>query len=173
MSGFLQALPVTLGFEGGYVVDQGGPTYQGVTQKAYDKYRTKHGHPKRDVREIAESERDHLYYEGYWIAARCDALPWPLSMVHFDHAVNAGPARAITSLQIAIDAEPDGRWGPETKKRLGLESHDLNGLMERMLWARVEHYHRLAFNHPTAYRDDLTGWLGRVIRLRKKALELW
>lgn len=172
MSGFLQALPVTLEYEGAYTVDQGGPTYQGVTQNAYDAYRTKHGKPWRSVREMEEDERDHLYYEGYWVAAKCDRLPWPLSMVHFDHSVNAGPARAIKTLQTAVGAQADGVWGPETQERIGLESHDLPGLMDRMLWARVDHFCNLAYTHPK-YRDDFLGWIRRVVKLRKKAVELW
>lgn len=173
MSGFLQALPVTLAFEGGYTVDTGGPTHQGVTQDTYDAYRRQHEQPLRPVKEMAEDERDHIYYAQYWLPAKCDKLPWPLAMVHFDHAVNAGVHQAIKTLQHAIDAKPDGWWGPETQERLGLEKHDLNALMEKMLWARLEHYAHLVLMHPKPYRKYLEGWMWRVIKLRRKALETW
>lgn len=173
MSGFLRALPVVLEYEGGFTVDTGGPTYQGVTQDSYDAYRKRHGKPLRDVREMEGEERDHLYYDGYWVAAKCDKLPWPLSFVHFDHAVNAGVSQAIKTLQIAIEAKPDGVWGPKTQERLGLSSHNEHILMDAMLFARLAHYHHLALTHPKPYGKYLNGWLGRVLKLRKKALEMW
>lgn len=173
MAGFLQALPVVLGFEGGFTHDIGGDTYQGVTQKVYDVYRDKQNQPRRPVKEMAEDERDHLYFDGYWLAAKCEKLPWPLSLVHFDHAVNAGPVQAIRSLQLAVGADNDGVWGKETDDRLAPQRAEPHILMDSMLFARLEHYYVLAFMHPNDYGPYLKGWLGRVIKLRKKAWELW
>lgn len=173
MAGFLNALPVTLGFEGGFTHDTGGDTYQGVTQAVYDAYREEQKQKHRPVREMEEAERDHIYFDRYWLAAKCEKLPWPLSMVQFDCAVNTGVKRAIQVLQQAIGADMDGVWGKQTEERLALERGDPHTLMDSMLFARLEFYHTLAFMHPTTYAKYLDGWLSRVIKLRKKAWELW
>lgn len=173
MAGFAQALPVILEFEGGFTHDTGGDTYQGVTQRVYDDYRKGLNQPTRPVRQMAEDERDHIYHARYWMPAQCERLPWPLSLVHFDLAVNGGVERAIKTLQFAVRATPDGAWGPETTERVGKESHDLHSLMDALLFARTEFYYTLVLQKPSTYREYFHGWIGRVIKLRKKAIALW
>lgn len=170
MSGFLEALPITLELEGAYTVDQGGPTYQGVTQSTYDYYRAADNLPRRDVREMEPAERDHIYHAGYWVAAHCDALPWPASLVHFDHAVNSGPARAIKTLQFAVGALPDGEWGPQTQARCELACQDPRFLAARLLFARLDYLHALVRVNPARHKASLSGWLGRVVRLSRKVV---
>lgn len=171
MSGFFQALPVTLDFEGGYTVDSGGPTYQGVTQRAYDEWRKEQGLPHRPVKQMEQDERDAIYYSGYWVAAKCDKLPWPLSMIHFDCAVNTGVKRAIEILQDAVGADSDGDWGPQTQEKVGVALVSDVSLFNEMLWARADFYYALGQN--PIYKPYLVGWLRRVLRLRRKARELW
>lgn len=168
MSGFVQAMEWLLPTEGGYTVDQGGPTYQGVTQTNYDVYRDRSAKPRRDVRLMEPNERDHLYFESYWLAAKCDALPWPLSLVHFDVSVNSGPVQAIRLLQRAIGAEADGQWGPETKAKAqeAIGSDEWSAL-NNMLWERAALFTDLAQKpqHKASYR----GWMVRLLRLRERA----
>lgn len=170
MSGFFQALPFTLEQEGGFTHDTGGDTYQGITQQTYNEWRKDQALPSRPVKEMEDDERDAIYY-GYWVGAKCDKLPWPLSMVHFDCAVNTGVKRAIEILQDAVGAKSDGDWGPRTQERVGVALANDVSLFNEMLWARADFYYALGQN-PT-YKPYLVGWLRRVLRLRRKARELW
>lgn len=173
MSGFREALPFTLHEEGGYVVDTGGPTMAGVTQDTFTSWLGEHGQPIRPVSAITPEERDAIYHSRYWVAAHCDALPWPMSMVHFDCAVNAGVGKAVAIIQAATGATADGVWGPETTERVNRAMHDPEGLMERMLWGRVQHYYELASKNGPKYGRYLVGWIGRTIRLRRRAWDAW
>ena len=58
-SNFERALAVVLRFEGGWSNhprDPGGATMKGVTQKVYDRWRSKRGEPTQSVRTITEVE---------------------------------------------------------------------------------------------------------------------
>ena len=117
MSNFLRALPIILQSEGGYVnhpADPGGATNQGVTQRVYDAWRSNGGQQKRSVREITPEEVEAIYREQYWDQAKCDKMPWPLSLMHFDAAVNHGVTRANKLLQKALGVTADGVIGNVT-----------------------------------------------------------
>jgi lysozyme family protein len=104
---FLRYYPTLMRFEGGYVhheLDPGGATNQGVTQRVYDAYRTKHGHPLRPVRQLEADEAHTIYAASYWTPAGCDALPWPLNAVVFDTAVHSGVTKARSLLTRTQDA---------------------------------------------------------------------
>jgi len=167
VSGFAQALPMVLTFEGGYVddpVDRGGATNFGVTQAAYDRYRTSIGQPTQPVKEITDAEVAAIYERDYWRASHCDSLPWPASLAHFDAAVNHGPLRAAYMLQEALGVAADGKVGPKTLAAVA--SIDPRVLMERLLWIRVRFYQSISAGDQIKF---LRGWLARVLELRKVA----
>ena len=164
MPGFAQALPVILRAEGGYVddpVDRGGATNFGVTQKTYDAYRIKKRLGKVSVRGITTEEVGSVYHVRYWLKGKCDALPWPASMAHFDSCVNHGPRNAAKLLQRAVGAVPDGKIGPRTLAAVVKTS----GLANTLLWGRVRYYLKIVKVRPSQIRF-LRGWLLRVLHLR-------
>ena len=55
-----------------------------------------------------------IYRRSYWDAARCEQLPAPVRLIHFDSAVNSGVGRAARWLQTAAGVTPDGAIGPIT-----------------------------------------------------------
>lgn len=163
MSGFSNALPVILGFEGGvsdHPRDAGGLTNHGITQATYDRYRDAQKQPRRPVTEITRDEVHHLYHTMYWLAAKCDTLPWPLSMGHFDCAVNSGVAGAWRIMQRALGVEPDGRPGPRTMNKL--QTTDPENLLWRWLEARTDFYVTIVRNDPRQL-VFLRGWLNKRI----------
>jgi lysozyme family protein len=97
MYDFAHALRITLAFEGGKVddpADPGGRTAFGITQTTLDAWRSYRGEDKGDVWTIGPDEVAAIYETQYWKAAGCENLSWPLSLVHFDSAVNSGGGRA-------------------------------------------------------------------------------
>lgn len=114
---FDTALAQTLGFEGGisdHAADKGGLTKWGVTQRAYDAWRTTTGQPPQAVTNMSVAEMRAIYIDAYWMPTRCDELPEALADCVFDMAVNSGPRAAIKALQRALKVSDDGVIGPQT-----------------------------------------------------------
>lgn len=167
MSGYLQALPFTLGVEGGFSDeehDRGGATNYGVTQKVYDAYRLSVGKPRQDVRKITVAEVEHIYMRDYWLPGHCDALPWPASRAHFDACVNHGVRAAIKILQRAVGVTDDGDFGPKTQAAVDAAA----SLTDDLLWMRLSYYSAIVAKDKTQLKF-LRGWLNRTIQLRRAA----
>lgn len=165
MSGFREALPFVLRMEGGYVHDpddRGGATNKGVTQGTYDAWLESVGQPSRSVRELTDDEVEAIYHGRYWVEAKCDALPWPVSAAHFDAAVNHGVGRAKRMLQEALGVTADGIVGPVTLAAAA--AADPAELMNGMLWIRVDFYYRISRGNQLKF---LRGWLRRLLHLRR------
>lgn len=168
MTDFERALGIILRFEGGKVddpQDPGGRTAYGITQRTYDSYRDGHSLPRRDVWLIEPGEYEQIYRQMYWLAAHCDGLPWPLSLIHFDEAVNAGVSRAILLLQKSVGAATDGVWGPATAAA-ARAAGDVGAY--RYLLLRVFYYNSLDVGHPELTKFLTGGWLGRIESLYKE-----
>jgi len=165
VSGFVQALPVILRFEGGFVddpIDRGGATNKGITQRTFDAWRVKNRLGKVSVRDITTEEVKDIYYRAYWLAGKCDALPWPASLAHFDASVNHGLRNAAKLLQRAVGATPDGRIGPQTLA--SVNATPTYKLVDKLLWGRVRFYLKIVKRRPEQIKF-LRGWLTRVLHL--------
>lgn len=139
---FEKALETTLVYEGGYVnhpKDPGGATMKGVTQRVYDRYRDKHGHVRRDVRYIDDTELRAIYKIQYWDLVNGDQLPSGVDMVVFDYAVNSGATRAARALQQVCGVRIDGNIGLSTitaMKDIGAEEVVNKVCDERLAFVR-------------------------------------
>jgi lysozyme family protein len=88
VSDFDRALPIVLRFEGGYVdhpSDPGGETKFGISKRSY---------PHLDIKALTKEQAGDIYHRDYWTPLKCDALPWPLNLFHFDAGVNHGKVQA-------------------------------------------------------------------------------
>jgi len=143
VSRFEEAMSWLGPIEGGvsnHKADKGGLTKWGVTQGTYDGWRRKRGLPELTVIGMTRYEKEQIYLEEYWQAAGCDDLPWPLALVHFDAAVNHGPARARKFI-----VESAGNW----RRYIGL---------------REAFYVYLTKTKPSQLAF-LSGWMNRMKRL--------
>ena len=162
---FMASLPFILHWEGGFVDnpnDHGGRTNKGVTQRVFNAWRTSQGVAQQDVKQISDQEVASIYYERYWLTAKCDALRRKLDLAAFDTAVNMGPNRAIKILQEAVGSEPDGSFGPNTKA--ACDSCDIGDAMTNYCDIREGIYKTLATRPGQA--QFLKGWLNRLNALR-------
>jgi len=97
-----KALAFVLKWEGGYVnnpSDTGGATNKGVTQRVYDTYRQHKKLAKQSVKLITNTEVSDIYYNEYWLTAKCDTLSKQVAVVAFDTAVNMGVGRVAEFLK--------------------------------------------------------------------------
>jgi len=162
---FTAALPFVLRWEGGFVDDpddHGGRTNKGVTQRVFSAWRANQGMAQQDVKQISDQEVASIYFNNYWLTAKCDALRSKLDLAAFDTAVNMGPNRAIKILQQAVGSEPDGKFGPNTEA--ACDSCDIGEAMINYCDVREGIYRTLAAN--PGQDKFLKGWLNRLNALR-------
>ncbi len=142
--------------------DHGGRTNKGVTQSVYHAWRAEQGLPQRDVQRIDDQEVAAIYYERYWLVAKCNELRRKLDLAEFDTAVNMGPNRAIKILQEAVGCDADGMFGEKTKT--ASDSCDLGEAMIKYCDIREGLYRRYATR--PGQGKFLKGWLNRLNALR-------
>lgn len=102
-----RALAFTLRWEGKFSEDQNDPgnwtggrvgvgafkgTKFGISAAAY---------PDLDIANLTLQDAGRIYDRDYWELSGADALQWPLSLAHFDTAVNMGVGRAGSLLSMA------------------------------------------------------------------------
>ena len=159
MQNFPACIEHVLAAEGGLVhhpKDPGGVTQFGISQRSY---------PNLNIRELTPDDAKALYQRDYWAPIQGEDLPAGLDLVVLDHAVNAGPARAVRILQHLVGAPEDGRMGPVTLAGVALADPD--DLISQFSELRLEYYRDLA-----SWRVFGAGWTRRVQRIRRAALAM-
>jgi lysozyme family protein len=139
--------------EGGYADlagDPGGATKCGITDLMWQSWRTSYGLSPKPLQAATEDDVWAFYWDMYWCPFHCQGVPWPLSAVYLQCAVNLDPGSAIKCLQIGVMARPvDGIFGPETQHRASVMP--LNHAILQLLAAQSAFY---AF-HPERYESGL------------------
>ena len=173
MDELTQSLDWLLEEEGGFSnhpSDRGGATMYGVTQTTYNAFRKKKGKSQQPVKNITKEEAYTLYEEEYWRAASCHLLPWPISYLTFDAAVNSGVKRAVQWTQAGIGVTADSIVGPGTvaAAKKVLEEGDTGRLLG-IVDARTVFLARLVSSKPSQ-AAFLLGWWRRTQRILVRAL---
>ena len=111
MTHFEKAHQFTARWEGGYVnhsSDPGGETNLGVTKRVWVAWCKERGLPFKAMRALTMADVLPLYEARYWPAAT--GLPWPLSGVAYDIAVNHGPGNLQKMLaKVPASGSPSAR----------------------------------------------------------------
>lgn len=160
MPGFAQAVLIVLDAEKGLADvkgDRGGRTNFGITSDVWRLYRDQLGKAGQPVDNCTVEDATFILHQGYWVRGKCDGLPWPLSLVHFDSMVQHGQAPRL--LQRTLGVPEDGMIGPGTLAAAA--SGDPVKLAENLIWNRVDYYRSL----PDDQFDD--GWMARLSTLRR------
>jgi len=164
---FTRALDIVLSHEGGYAnhpQDPGGRTNLGVTQRVWEQWTGKPA-TEAEMRSLTRELVAPLYRKNYWEAVRGDALPAAVALCAFDFAVNAGPSRAIRTLQRAAGVPEDGKLGPVTLAAV-------NNWGAATLAKRFQEQRRAFYRSLPTFPTFGKGWLRRVDEVEKAALEL-
>lgn len=155
--------------EGGYTVDQGGPTMMGITWRDNKDLLKDLGYTKDTLKNLSKQDANKIYKQRYYLEPGLDKLPGDLQYYAFDFAVNSGPQRAIKNLQKIVGTTPDGRLGPETLKKVN-DYVKLNGseaLKREYIGSRANFMKQLAKDSPEVHGKSLKGWLNRISALEK------
>jgi len=162
---FKKALDFTLKWEGGFVNhpnDYGGATNKGITQEKYDIYRHDKNLEQQSVGKLNDEEMKEIYLKYYWEKAKCDRMKEPLSLVHFDTAVNFGVEGATEFLQEALNVKVDRDWGTQTEKAFTTQNH--YDLAETICYGRLS-YRDLRVMEDSTQGVFHKGWINRDIDL--------
>ncbi|MBN8550173.1 MAG: peptidoglycan-binding protein [Deltaproteobacteria bacterium] len=162
---FETALAIVLKAEGGLSSDPqdrgnrgGNVTMQGVTQRVYDEFRALHKTPLRSVAHITPQEVKQLYYEMYWLGGRCNRLPIPVAVAHFNASVNLGRSGAAGILQEALDVRIDKVIGRRTiQAALQVDSYSAAERYQNLVARKYQ-----AIASVDSNKKYLTGWLHRL-----------
>lgn len=140
--------------------DAGGVTKYGIDSRS---------HGDLDVANLTLEQASLIYKREYWERSHAYEMPWPLCLVQLDGAVNAGIGQQNKFLQRAVGVVADGAWGPNTRRAVEHEVHDLGPveISRHIIEQRELFYRALAINKPHNARF-LQGWLNRLTDLRKE-----
>ena len=111
------SLELMFGHEGGYVnakTDAGGPPKYGITHKTLAAHRGVKVVSAAQVKALTIKEAEDIYRKSYWGPSGGDVLPAGLDYAAFDFGVNAGPQRAVKTLQKVLGRKQDGWIGEQT-----------------------------------------------------------
>lgn len=162
---FMQALQITLSWEGGYgdhSKDPGGATNFGITRKTLSNWRG-YRVTKAEVKKLQMFEAQNIYQEQYWVPACCNILPDSIAIAVFDCAVNQGVSRAKKLLQSALGVKKDGTIGPKTLQ--AINAADEGDLLRDFMAKRAMHYSGLKTLLTFGY-----GWFRRLLDVYGRAL---
>jgi len=161
---FSRCVAFTLAQEGGFTNNAADPgnwtgglvgsgvlrgTNFGISAAAY---------PSVEIANLTKADAEAIYRRDYWSPMNADALTFPLALVAFDAAVNAGVRRSVIWLQQAAGVQPDGVWGSETQAALAKS--------DPIQLAREALARRLEFSsHLPIWSNFGLGWTRRVLCL--------
>lgn len=156
MTDFDKAFEIVLDLEGRgeVVIDTGGVTKWGISQRAY---------PDVDIRSLTKEDAKEIYQRDYWDWTKGDALSWPLNIYLFDAAVNQGVTAAIKMLQKAAGGlAVDGIFGHRTLAQTTMQ--DQEDLAARFMAQRA-----LRYSGTRAFDKYGYGWFSRLFRIASRS----
>jgi lysozyme family protein len=158
MDAFSRAIEFSLKWEGGYSndpLDPGGETRYGISKRSY---------PDLDIAHLTRLDAIDIYRRDFWGPAKCNVMRFPLSMVHFDCAINSGIHQAAIILQRTLGVVEDGNIGPKTLAATREKDADIIAILaieER------EHFYRVLAEKQPKLKRYLAGWMNRCASLKK------
>ena len=81
--------------------DKGGATKFGISQSFYELVKGR-SVSVSEMKAITKAEARNLYYDHFWIPARCEDLPLGLDLIVFDWAINSSVETAVKQLQLTL-----------------------------------------------------------------------
>lgn len=165
-----QSIALVFGAEGGYVnhpQDPGGATKYGITAATLGAWRKlgRKASPA-EVQALDLAEASAILARQYAEPIRYAELPSPIDYCVFDESVNAGPVRAIRTLQASLGVKADGHIGAVTLE--AVQAVGDHAALIRKLCAR-----RLGFLRALPpWFSFGRGWSNRVNHVQATALAM-
>jgi len=145
----------------------GGAVKMGITFEAFTAWRHRHGLSATlsDLEGMTADQAGLIYFERYFVPARCADLPAGVQYAHFDCALNSGVTGAAKDLQRALGVPVDGEIGPTTLA--AVKRTTPAALIEKLCAVRLARLRE----HPH-WAVNGRGWTNRIHRVEARALSL-
>lgn len=153
--------------EGGFVIDNGGPTKFGCTLKVISEFRDAPV-TEQEVRDLTKEEATEIYRHLYWDKIGLEHITNDaIATCLLDVAINRGPSIAVKYAQRVLMAlkghlDVDGIIGPRTMAFIN--SVDPESFIRSYVVIALAGYNLILRNKPEL-RIYLKGWRNRANRL--------
>jgi len=160
------SMPYVLQNEGGYTVDDGGPTNFGIVEQDLATYR---GIPvstitAEDIKNLTVAEATAIYAKEYWQPMGLSAVnDQSIATAIFDAGVNMGIGTGARLAQRVVGATGDGIIGPNTL--LAINTWTRANFIPPFANAVLTHYQGIVASDPGKYSRYFPGWSARAKRL--------
>lgn len=116
-------------------------------------------YPNLDIENITLDQAKTIYLANYWTKLNASYFPGSIAGALFDTAVNQGPEKAIKLMQMCINTEADGKFGPYSQVAFthALEVLGENGILAAFIAARQTDY-----ANDSEWSVDGRGWILRT-----------
>jgi putative secretion activating protein len=146
--------------EGGYNVDQGGPTRYGIIQSEA----RKHGYTG-SMKDFPKDKAKEIYIKDYYYGNKIDKInDERVALSVFDWTVNSGGAKKqiqkMLNKEYGLNLTVDGIIGPKTLDALNGVNQD--SLLKNIATAQRNYYTYLAKSNPEKNGSSLKGWYNRL-----------
>lgn len=156
MANFEQAFKLVIENEGGFsddVIDSGGKTRFGISQKAY---------PNEDIQNLTLERAKFLYKRDYWDAIKGDSIySQNIAESIFDFAVNSGVKTSSKLAQKIIGTTVDGIIGANTIAMLN--SFNEEKFIPLFTIEKIKRYRDICLKDPKQ-KKFFFGWIIRALK---------
>jgi len=163
---FSACMAIVFTEEGGYTVDDGGPTNFGITLTDLKDWRNNPNLIADDVKKLTKAEAQEIFRAKYWNPMQCGDLPNGIDLETFDFGVNAGIRRSVKTLQAVLGVSDDGSVGPITLA--AAKAADPRSVIQSFSTRRMDYYRSLG-DKWTTYG---AGWTNRTNSVEQSALKM-
>lgn len=163
MADFNKYAPKLLKLEGGYLNDNGKPTYRGILLEIYQRYGKDHDKngsiDKADLLKMSKAEALTIYKKIYWNPLLADSIKnQSIAEILVDFKINGG--LSIKKLQSIVGIKQDGKIGQTTIKAINKANE--KKLFAKLLAWRKAYYQSLIKTNPAKYQQYESGWMDRL-----------
>lgn len=154
--------------EGGYTVDQGGPTNYGITQETLNNFNKAGGYPAMDVKDMTPDDAKFVAHREFFDKPGFGVLPDRLAVAAFDYGINSGAHQAVLDLQRSVGVVADGKMGPKTLAAVNnyVASNGEDALLQDYIGRRSQLMGKLVASNPQKYGGSALGWVHRIQKLK-------
>ena len=170
MANLQEVLKITFLNEGGGKLhtvsgDRGGQTIWGIARNFWGtKYKklwnlVDAGH--RDSPQLM-AEVEKFYRKEFWNKIKGDDIKSQrVAFTIFDYGMNTGITRVVKMAQIAVKATPDGKFGPNTLKKIN--EYDPEEFMYKIHLTMLARYAAIVTRN-RSQKKFLLGWCNRILK---------
>jgi len=135
----------------------------GISQKAY---------PNLDIMNFTQEYAKVIYYHNYWMPAHSNDIPYPLCILYFETAVDAGKKRAIKLLQMMLNNLCDTTFDIDGEASqlvfITLNKHKDNKdkmiqMVAEYLMLKLNFYYRLS-SSKSEFETCILGWSKKIYK---------